>query len=232
MKTVCEICSKEFNIRPAKVKKANYCSHACYWESKKKQVKVNCLYCNAELSRKAGIVEAQGENHFCNIECRNLYRQGENHPNWVDYPKKDCVVCGEEIRHRLVRFETAKYCSRKCKSDAMAGENCKWWKDGSSFLIYPAEFKKSLKRKIKIRDGMICQVCGISHEELKANNKRGLTIHHIDYKPINCHPKNLIATCQSCNTKANYNREYWQEFFINKIENIYKNQEVPCLSSL
>ena len=199
MKTTCAICNKEFNIRPAKVKVANYCSHTCYWESKKKQVEVNCLYCSAELSRKVGVVEAQGENHFCNIECRSLYRQGENHPNWADYPKRDCVVCGNEIRHRLARFETAKYCSRKCKSDAMAGENSRWWKGG--VWQYPRNFGLKTKKEIKSRDGWKCRVC-----DKAPSNPKSLHVHHIDKNKQNNNYNNLITLCAKCHREIHTNK--------------------------
>jgi hypothetical protein len=49
-----------------------------------------------------------------------------------------------------------------------------------------------------------------------------LCIHHIDYKKTNCSPRNLICVCISCNTRANYNREFWQEHYTNIINNLYK----------
>lgn len=36
-----------------------------------------------------------------------------------------------------------------------------------------------------------------------------LTEHHIDYNKKNCHPKNLLTTCVACNSKLNFEREYW-----------------------
>jgi hypothetical protein len=46
---------------------------------------------------------------------------------------------------------------------------------------------------------------------------RILTIHHIDYNKKNCKEENLITTCLWCNTRANFNRTYWQKFYINKL---------------
>ena len=48
-----------------------------------------------------------------------------------------------------------------------------------------------------------------------------LHIHHIDYNKQNCSHKNLITTCNQCNTRANFNRSYWQEFYTNLIQEIY-----------
>jgi hypothetical protein len=36
-----------------------------------------------------------------------------------------------------------------------------------------------------------------------------LTIHHIDYNKQNCNEENLITLCKGCNTRANYNKDYW-----------------------
>jgi len=40
-----------------------------------------------------------------------------------------------------------------------------------------------------------------------------ITIHHIDYVKKNCHPDNLITLCRSCNSRANKNRDYWQNLY-------------------
>lgn len=39
------------------------------------------------------------------------------------------------------------------------------------------------------------------------------TLHHIDYDKKNCHPSNIIKICNSCNTVANFNREWWEAFY-------------------
>ncbi len=33
----------------------------------------------------------------------------------------------------------------------------------------------------------------------------------------NCEEDNLITTCKQCNVRANYNRDYWQEYFKAKV---------------
>ena len=45
---------------------------------------------------------------------------------------------------------------------------------------------------------------------------RVLHIHHIDYNKNNCSHINLITLCSSCNTRANYNKSYWKNFYENK----------------
>jgi len=89
------------------------------------------------------------------------------------------------------------------------GENAQNWKGGISFEPYAPEFNKQLKELIRQRDGYKCQLCGMPECE----NIRKLDIHHIDYIKKNCLPDNLIALCNSCNAKVNFNRDYWTEYF-------------------
>lgn len=88
----------------------------------------------------------------------------------------------------------------------ISGKNNHNWKGGLSFVEYPKEFDKKLKNLIKNRDLFFCQLCHT--EEL---NK--LSIHHIDHNKKNCQIDNLIVLCRSCNSKVNYNSEYWEKYF-------------------
>ncbi len=33
--------------------------------------------------------------------------------------------------------------------------------------------------------------------------------HHIDYVKKNCNPENVITICNSCNSRSNFNRDWW-----------------------
>lgn len=93
---------------------------------------------------------------------------------------------------------------------ANIGANNGNWNNGSSFEIYPQEFNKELKNKIKQRDMYICQTPNCMNIE-------NLCIHHIDYDKNNSNPENLITLCNSCHTKTNgkNNRGFWIEFYKN-----------------
>jgi len=83
------------------------------------------------------------------------------------------------------------------------------WKGGVSFESYPVEWTQTLKRAIRERDNYICQNC----------SQYGDTVHHIDYDKKNCNPENLITLCRRCNSKVNFRREYWIEFFKQRFVN-------------
>ena len=98
-----------------------------------------------------------------------------------------------------------------------AKDKCCHWQGGISKLPYAFEFTKELKEKIRNRDNRICQNCNITEEEHLIVWGCTLPIHHIDYDKQNCKEDNLITVCTSCNTRANYNRSYWKEFYLEKI---------------
>ena len=96
----------------------------------------------------------------------------------------------------------------------VSGENSYLWCGGISFGQYSKKFNNYLKDKIRNRDNRICKEC--SKTELE--NKEKLTVHHIDYNKQNCEEFNLITLCRSCNSKVNFNRNYWEEHFMKKLE--------------
>jgi len=88
------------------------------------------------------------------------------------------------------------------------------WQGGKSFEPYPLGWTKTHKEQIRFRDGYKCQICGIPEIE----TGRKLYVHHIDYDKNNIKPDNLIALCLSCHSKTNFNRGYWLQMFIQKVE--------------
>lgn len=101
----------------------------------------------------------------------------------------------------------------KLFSEKMKGVNSPNWNNGSSFEPYSPEFNKDLKSFIKNRDLHTCQNLNC------CKKPKILTIHHIDHDKKNNNPKNLITLCFSCNSKANFNRQYWVSYYQNIMEN-------------
>jgi 5-methylcytosine-specific restriction endonuclease McrA len=82
--------------------------------------------------------------------------------------------------------------------------------------IYPEEFYK-IRELIRKRDNYECKNCSMTQEEHLIVLGEVLSIHHIDYDKNNCKDDNLISLCRWCNIRANYNREYWKEYYQKKI---------------
>uniref|UniRef100_A0A6M3LG01 HNH nuclease domain-containing protein n=1 Tax=viral metagenome TaxID=1070528 RepID=A0A6M3LG01_9ZZZZ len=92
-------------------------------------------------------------------------------------------------------------------------ENHPMWKGGISNEPYcDAWADKEYKEDIKERDNYKCQ-----NEDCWETSVR-LCIHHIDYDKLNCNPYNLITICNSCNARANENRDYWEKYYKNLIK--------------
>jgi len=82
---------------------------------------------------------------------------------------------------------------------------------------YPVEFNDTLKEKIRKRDNYICQNCGMDNSQHIVKFGCNLSIHHIDYNKFNNCLTNLITLCYSCNSKANFNKNYWTNYFMFKL---------------
>lgn len=74
---------------------------------------------------------------------------------------------------------------------------------------YGLEFNEDLKEQIRERDGRKCQLCG------KTRKKRGkkLHVHHINYDKLDSSAGNLIALCNKCHVRTNWDRDFWLQVF-------------------
>jgi len=141
----------------------------------------------------------------------------ENHPNYRGknfFKNKKCVDCGKLIHHHAIRCEKCYY---KIESISRKGDRNQNWQGGISLHPYSYEFSEELKSIIRKRDKYICQLCNKKEKLEFEEIKRRLCIHHIDYNKTNCNLDNLICLCDRCNSKINFNRDYWQQYFHKKI---------------
>jgi len=160
------------------------------------------------------VVEHPNEN-FLNQQPRfgneaSNYRHGK-------YCTDNFCKCGEKISSIAIRCNL---CKGIIHSDKIKGKNNPNWNEGSSFEPYSPLWTEELKIKIRQRDNHECQNCGMIQEEHFIVAGCDLNVHHIDYDKKNCKENNLITVCLSCNTRANFNREYWQEFYKIKTKEI------------
>lgn len=90
------------------------------------------------------------------------------------------------------------------------GEESSQWKGGISCEPYcEIWIDKKYKQSIRDRDNNKCQ-----NPDCWKTTKR-IAIHHINYIKKDCHPRNLITICASCNSRANKNRENHAMFYQN-----------------
>jgi len=159
-----------------------------------------CEDCGKELSRP--------DAKRC-INCYIIWLK-ENYKNF-NFPSNKGINNGFFSKHHTDEV-------KKILSELNKGENHPNWQGGISFEPYSPLWTEELKIKIRQRDNCECQNCNMTQEEHFIVAGCDLNVHHIDYDKKNCNEENLITTCLWCNCRANSNRNYWQDFYNNKIE--------------
>ena len=139
----------------------------------------------------------------------------------------ECTCCHKKFGVINCKFKKNKYffCSNVCRVKSQKiiskkGKEAPNYIHGEGYAPYPLEFNDALKDKIKNRDNHICQNCEMTEEEHLIVYGSVLHVHHIDYNKKNCKDNNLITLCQGCNTRANFNRDYWVKIYQQKIESV------------
>lgn len=102
--------------------------------------------------------------------------------------------------------------TRKKLSEQMMGKLCGEknpnWRGGISTHPYCFRWSnEEFKEYIKERDGYTC----LNPYCSKTSNK--IVIHHVDYDKQNCNHQNLITVCSSCNSRANFDREWHKSWY-------------------
>ena len=140
---------------------------------------------------------------YKNVETKMNFKCSQGHDCWISWDKfkqgRRCYIC---------------WSIKRC------GENHPAWRGGIACEPYcDIWLDKEYKESIKERDGYVCQ-----NEDCWKTSKR-LCVHHINYIKKDCHPKNLITICLSCNSRANKNRRKWEEYYNKKVKGLYNEKE-------
>ncbi len=166
----------------------HFCSKACASASLR-TAGPPCARCEKPVGRKRGGVK------FCGPECQaaDLAEQRAKRMRF-------CPRCGVEFLPKSTR--TA-YCTRACADLAhaarMVGLGNSHYRDGRSY----AEWFKRMRPLIFVRDGNVCRACKTPDVPIhymrkgKPTQRSGLVVHHIDERPWNNIPENLILLCKT-----------------------------------
>ena len=149
---------------------------------------------------------------------RYSYNIGINNPRYgkilSDTTKKKISKKMQGIKNCLGKHWKVKDTSKMKHSkpwQSWKGERSPSWKGGVSFEPYSIDWTESLRKSIRERDHYRCQICGVSQGDIAHD------CHHIDYDKKNCNPDNIITLCQNCHRKTNFNRDYWINYFNQRI---------------
>ena len=144
------------------------------------------------------------DQHRANI---SKAKKGVKWPEGIPYPQTGKKL-SEEHKLKISRSLKGKFAKDKNPNWGKFGKLNPNWKGGKSYEHRPAIwFKKKFRDSIKERDMYKCRNPSCDGKSIT------LCIHHIDYDKMNCNKGNLITLCMPCNAKANFNRDYWEEFY-------------------
>lgn len=125
----------------------------------------------------------------------------------------------KKISENNGRWNIGKHRSEEVKgkiSKAQRGEKSVHWEGGKSFEPYCPKFNKNFKESIREKFNRICFLCSKTEEE----NGRKLNVHHVNYnKNCLCDDSKceFVPLCDSCHSKTNINKEYWEETILTKL---------------
>ena len=181
----------------------------------------NCKICNKDF-----LIEYHKKGFFCSSKCFH------KNPRNKKYRKNLSIAASKRIGEKNSNYgknwdqEQKTLQSIRLKGNGlgkkrpnhslkMLGPGNPNWQGGISFEPYCEIWKDNdFKVAIMERDGHKCK------NPLCNGNSERLCRHHIDYNKKNCHPKNLITICFSCNARANFDRDFWEQFYKKINENL------------
>lgn len=203
----CTWCNEPFLMASTESKIIGYCSRSC----SRKQFLSNPVNRSKAVAK---LLEFRKINDYI----------GENNPFFGHKHTEETKMHWSKIRANAKRPPHSQQAKEKIGL-ANSGENngmygrlrelASNWQGGKSSEPYGINWiDREWRDYIKDRDKE--KFCWNS---LCNNNGKLRTLHHIDYNKRNCSFSNIITICNSCNARANYNRLWWEEFYIDLIKN-------------
>lgn len=237
----CKQCNTRFEVYPSQAEKKHFCSCLCYdkWRSDNLRGENNpnwrggniikrCELCGTEYEIKRNLT---GRNRFCSYKCYHIWQsgnmRGEKNHRHRKKVKIVCEQCGTEFEDSPSDAEHRRFCSLKCKYKGLSGENSPMhgktgenspgWRGGLSFEPYCHKFNEAFKESVREKFDRVCFLCPTTEEE----NGKKLSVHHVNYdKDCLCDDSEceFVPLCTKCHSKTNFNRDYWENLIMEKLE--------------
>lgn len=108
-----------------------------------------------------------------------------------------------------------------CKKRSRPLERNPNWKGGISFEPYCPKFNKEFKERVRAFFGNRCVECG-------AQTEYQLHVHHVNFRKDSCCNKNIlpifVPLCRSCHSKTQFDRAFWEDWYVEIINQFYNGQ--------
>jgi hypothetical protein len=103
-------------------------------------------------------------------------------------------------------------------SESRLGDKNPSWNGGTSFAPYCQKFNREFKERVREFFSRKCVECGSPEGEKR------LHVHHVNFDKMTCcngtEPL-FVALCHSCHNKTQIDRDYWEEYFTDIINDRY-----------
>ena len=166
-------------------------------------VTLQCEYCGLPFKVRPAYAKKA---RFCSLKCWGATYAGKGirRKVWI---LQRCKQCGEQFEVTPSHVKREVFCSKDCqfrwRAQRMSGAGNPNWNGGTRSEEYPPEFF-AIRESIFQRDSYQCAV-----PMCRTDDPR-IVVHHIDFNKKNCSPLNLITACPSCNSRANFHKNFWQ----------------------
>ena len=165
--------------------------------------------------------------HMCAMQMEETIRKlseahkgmyfSEEHKRKISAAEKGKVL-SEETKQKMSNTHKGMHHSEESKrkiSDNHAnfrGAQSGMWKGGVSFEPYCIKFDDEFKERVREYWNRKCILC----EKTELENGRKLDVHHVMYNKDTCCDDSIllfVVLCNSCHSKTNGKREYWEKEF-------------------
>ena len=149
---ICEVCGKEFKIKPSAAEKARYCSRKCADTGKSKKVRMICPRCGKEFWVSPSMTERR---RYCSMKCRK---------NQIE---KVCEICGKVFYVIESRKDTARFCSKQCYGKSgECGTHPKPSARKPRKMIHCLQCNKEVSVIVTSNQRFCCQSCAAQYRDV------------------------------------------------------------------
>ncbi len=181
------------------------------------RINIKCIICNKIYN----IPKHLKSQKFCSRNCYYIYLKYNNPLKGKTYEELYGIDIAQLKKRNLSKKKKGIKNPKLSELNKLKiGNKNPVWQGGLSFIPYTKEFNKKFKQLIRERDNYICLKCGKQQNQ----QKKKLTIHHINYDKTITTLKNCCSLCTRCNSEVNFNRNHWQIFFQILLSGNYKYQ--------